>query len=97
MVTTILFQIVVTLLFYLPFAACLVTLFNIHATDFDPRQRRNLGIINGIYHGALLCGFVLLFYASGDGEGILWMPVAYPIWALPFLALTLLVAYDCSG
>jgi hypothetical protein len=90
MATAILFQIVVTFLFYAPFAACLVALFNIHTADFDRRQRRNLGIINGVYHGALLCGFVFPFYASGDGEGILWMPVDPD-------GAAVLVAYDCSG
>lgn len=83
---------------YLPIALCLATSFCATAPQSQSResqkaQEKALLYINAVYHGLLYSAFLYPYLSEGDGEGLLLMPLTYPIFAAPFLALTLLVGH----
>ena len=85
---------------YLPIALCLATLFcatapQSQSSESQKAQGKALIHINSVYHGLLYSAFLYPYLSEGDGAGLLLMPLTYPIFAVPFLALTLLVGHDC--
>jgi len=93
---------VVAMTIYVPVALSLTALFWATAPDSQSiesqlAQRDVLVYINVVYHSLLYFLFLYPYLSEGDGEGLLWMPLAYPIYAVPFLVVTLLVGHHCRS